>query len=108
MIVLVEVADANDLAKPQEFWDLLASVYATKTQLLDFVDDRRRLHAAEHVVAAWKVQAGKFAGEELEKPPMISEVERKFVRQRWVGPLRSSRDRSSALAPHMSFLPIAS
>lgn len=82
MIVLVEVADATDLTKARELWDLLASVYATNPHLLEFADDRRRPHAAEHVIAAWKAQARRFAGQGLEKPVMISEVERKLMAYR--------------------------
>jgi hypothetical protein len=52
MCVLVEASDTDDMAKAQELWDLLASVYATDTELFELAEDRRRLHAAELIIAA--------------------------------------------------------
>lgn len=54
MFVLVEASRENDILKAHETWNLLANVYATNSSLFQLSEDRRRHHAAELVVAAWK------------------------------------------------------
>lgn len=54
MFVLVEAWRENDVIRAQQTWDLLANVYATNPSLFELSGDRRRHHAAELVVAAWK------------------------------------------------------
>jgi hypothetical protein len=75
MCLLVEASDTNDMFKAQELWDLLASVYATNTELLDLAEDRRRLHAAELIVAAWSAYRIKFANHQLETPGFVTNLE---------------------------------
>jgi len=82
MIVLVEASDTSDVAKAQELWDLLASAYASNADLFNLADDRRRLQAAEHVVAAWKAYPGRFGGQLLREPFFISEVVQRLTTYR--------------------------
>ncbi|KAH3905269.1 hypothetical protein HBH56_218900 [Parastagonospora nodorum] len=82
MVVLVEASDTSNVVKAQELWDLLASVYASNADMFDLADDRRRLQAAEHVVAAWKAYPGRFDGQLLRQPPFILEVAQRLTTHR--------------------------
>jgi hypothetical protein len=82
MIVLVEASDTSDTIKAQELWDLLASVYASNADLYELADDRRKLHAAENVVAAWKAYPGRFGGQVLREPSFIVEIAQRLATYR--------------------------
>jgi hypothetical protein len=82
MIVLVEASDTSDAIKAQELWDLLASVYASNADLFGLADDRRRLQAAENVVAAWKAYPGRSDGQTLREPSFIVEVVQRLAAYR--------------------------
>lgn len=69
MFVLVEASRENDISRAQEMWDLLASVYACNASLYDLEEDRRKLHAAELVIAAWKTWQHKFGVNQTLTPP---------------------------------------
>lgn len=71
MFVLVEASRENDMSKAQDTWDLLASVYACNHTLLELSEDRRKLHAAELVVAAWKTWQNKFGVVGISTPPQF-------------------------------------
>lgn len=75
MFVLVEAARENDVSKAQEMWDLLASVYTCNVSLHDLEEDRRRLHAAELVVAAWKAWQNKFGIGQYTPPQFVVDLE---------------------------------
>jgi hypothetical protein len=51
MCVLVEASDESDIYKAKELWDLLACVYEANANLLELLEDRRKFHAAELIVA---------------------------------------------------------
>jgi hypothetical protein len=55
--------------------DLLASVYATNTELFELAEDRRRLHAAELIIAAWSAYRIKFTNHQLDTPGFVTNVE---------------------------------
>lgn len=83
MFVLVEASREDDMSKAQETWDLLASVYACNTSLFELEDDRRRLHAAELVVAAWKTWQNKFGiGQQLTSPQFVINLEKELTSYR--------------------------
>lgn len=77
MFVLVEALRENDIAKAQETWDLLASVYASNPSLFELPEDRRRHHAAELVVAAWKAWQHKLgpSAHYISPPSFVSQLE---------------------------------
>jgi len=52
MVVLVEASHERDVDKCQHIWSLLSHLYAANTSLLELTENRRRLHAAELIVAA--------------------------------------------------------
>jgi hypothetical protein len=79
MCVLVEASDTNDRLKARELWDLLASVYATSTELFDLGEDRRRFHAAELVIAAWSAYRIKFTNQQLETPGFVANLEQALI-----------------------------
>jgi hypothetical protein len=83
MFVPVEASREIDITKAQETWDLLASVYACNMSLLDLEEDRRKLHAAELVVAAWKTWQNKFAVErQLAPPQFVVDLQRELASHR--------------------------
>jgi hypothetical protein len=72
MCVVIEARDAHDMRTSQESWDILAEVYAAHKDLLDFGDDRRRVYAAQLVIAAWKAHQSRYV------PQVFAEVSRKL------------------------------
>ena len=42
--------------KAQRIWDLLSDLYTYNKDLLDLSEDRRKLHAAELIINAWKAR----------------------------------------------------
>jgi len=79
MFVLIEASDQSDMYKAQELWDLLASVYTANADLLELAEDRRKLHAAELIVAAWSAHRTKYDGHQLEDPTFVVEVRQKLA-----------------------------
>jgi len=74
--VLVEASRQHDVSRAQPVWDLLSSLYSTNMALLQLSEDRRKSHAAELVILAWKThqnQAGPDAL--LSKPQFIGLLE---------------------------------
>jgi hypothetical protein len=77
MCILVEVRDASnasEVEKAQELWNLLGDVYAAHPDLVDFTHDRRKIHAAELVVAAWNTKQGDFGALRLERPRFVEDL----------------------------------
>lgn len=82
MCVLVEARDASNASevdKAQGLWNLLDDVYAAHPDLVDFTHDRRRIHAAELVVAAWNAQQGRPSPQRLEKPQCVNDLSRRLT-----------------------------
>jgi hypothetical protein len=82
MCVLIEARDAGEISQALELWELLAEVYEAHTELLCFANDRRKVHAAELVVAAWKVHQGKFSILVSETPSFLMELSQRLVTER--------------------------
>jgi hypothetical protein len=79
MFVLIEASGQSDVYKARELWDLLASVYAANTDLYELAEDRRKLHAAELIVAAWNAHRSKYGGQRLEHPNFVTELGQKLA-----------------------------
>lgn len=62
------------MTRAQELWKLMLEVYAMHEELLDFSGDRRRIQAAEIVLATWHSHEEKFAGHNHDKPEMLSKL----------------------------------
>ena len=83
MCVLVEASRIDDLPKAQEVWDLLTDIYANNRELHDVIEDRRRYHAAELVIAAWKAWQNKPNPQQLiEDPSFIQGLEKELAKHR--------------------------
>ncbi|KAG9563687.1 hypothetical protein KCU71_g6127, partial [Aureobasidium melanogenum] len=54
--VIVEVAQLKGSPKAQRIWDLLSNLYTHNKNLLELSEDRRKLHAAELIINAWKAR----------------------------------------------------
>jgi hypothetical protein len=78
MFVLVEASEQSDVRKAQELWDLLASVYAANADLFELAEDRRKLHAAELIVAAWHAYRSKHGSLQLEDPTFVTQLGQKL------------------------------
>lgn len=79
MVVLVEASRETDPANCQGIWALLSDLYDTNNSLLELAGDRRRLHAAELIVAAWKACRSKGTmGRSLPKPSFVSKLEERL------------------------------
>jgi hypothetical protein len=74
MCVLIEARDSVDMIQAQELWKLLLDVYGAHVELLDFAEDRRRIQAAEIVLATWNTYKGKFAGQIPSEPEILSKL----------------------------------
>lgn len=76
MVVLVETSQETDTDKCERIWALLSDLYGANRSLLDLAEDRRKLHAGELIVAAWRTCQSKGAvGRSLSKPSFVSELE---------------------------------
>lgn len=76
MCVLVEASQQNDESKTQRMWDLLSELYSTNPTLSRLAEDRRRYHAAELIVAAWKArQSRSNSNQSLPKPDFVTHLE---------------------------------
>lgn len=76
MFVLVELARETNTFKAQETWDLLAKLYSVNCTLSDLPGDRRRHHAAELIVAAWKTSVQKFGHHDSQTPNFVVDLKR--------------------------------
>jgi hypothetical protein len=54
--VIVEVTQLKGSPKAQRIWDLLSDLYTYNKPLLELSEDRRKLHAAELIIHAWKAR----------------------------------------------------
>ncbi|KAH0042576.1 hypothetical protein KCU78_g751, partial [Aureobasidium melanogenum] len=54
--VIVEVTQLKGSPKAQRTWDLLSNLYTHNKNLLELSEDRRKLHAAELIINAWKAR----------------------------------------------------
>lgn len=54
--MIVEVTQLKGSPKAQRIWDLLSDLYTYNKPLLELSEDRRKLHAAELIVNAWKAR----------------------------------------------------
>jgi hypothetical protein len=54
--VIVEVTQLKGSPKAQRIWDLLSDLYTYNKPLLELSEDRRKLHAAELIINAWKAR----------------------------------------------------
>ncbi|KAK9781353.1 hypothetical protein SCARD494_14126 [Seiridium cardinale] len=80
MVVLVEASNETDTDKCQHIWDVLSDLYASNKSFLELTEDRRRLHAAELIVAAWKTcQSRGTLGRTLPRPDFVSNLEKQLV-----------------------------
>lgn len=84
MFVLVEASRETDIFKAQETWELLASVYATNPNLFELSADRRRHHAAELVVAAWKAWQTRLgsSAQSMTPPDFVLQLEAELAAYR--------------------------
>lgn len=83
MCVLVEASRIEDLPRAQEVWDLLTDVYANNKELHEVIEDRRRFHAAELVIAAWKAWQNRPNSPKLiENPSFVEGLEKELARHR--------------------------
>ena len=80
MVVLVEASHETDMEKCQRIWTLLSDLYAANTSLLELAEDRRRLHAAELIAAAWKTcQSNGTIGQSSPKPDFVTSLESRLA-----------------------------
>lgn len=80
MVVLVEMSHDIDGEMPQHIWALLSDLYAANESLLELTDDRRRLHAAELIIKAWKACRSKRTAKNIvSKPDFIGDLENRLV-----------------------------
>ncbi len=80
MCVLVEASHEDDQSKIQETWDLLADLYAANSTLSQLSEDRRRHHAADIVVAAWKARQHKLGSDRIsETPAFVADLEAQLL-----------------------------
>lgn len=83
MCVVVEASHQNDPSKTQCIWDLLSNLYSTNSTLSRLSEDRRRPHAAELVVAAWKArQNTSTSHQHLPQPECLAHLEAKLSEYR--------------------------
>ena len=80
MVVLVEASQQTDVDKCQRIWGVLTELYVVNSSLSDVGEDRRRLHAAELIVAAWKTCQSRGT---VDPPPakleLVANLERKLA-----------------------------
>jgi hypothetical protein len=82
MFVLVEAYEETDLQKGPELWELLSDVYASHTDLLELADDRRKLHAADLVIAAWNAHLSKTPDDDSDTPTFVVTLSSKLAEYR--------------------------
>ena len=75
MCVLVEMSQRHVSSKAQRIWDLLSGLYTSNASLSELLEDRRRLHAARLVVAAWKARQNKSDTDRTLPPDFIANLE---------------------------------
>ena len=54
--MIVEVTQLKASPKAQRIWDLLSDLYTYNKNLHELSEDRRKFHAAELIVKAWKAR----------------------------------------------------
>ena len=80
MVVLVEASQENDVDKCERIWALLSDLYAANTSLFELTQNRRRLHAAELIVAAWRTcQSKGTVGHSSAKPEFVSRLKSRLA-----------------------------
>lgn len=73
--ILVDLPQLADVGRVEAAWALLTDLYGAAAFLKDFAIDKRRLRAAELVLAAWKACACKSAAAGMQQPALITELE---------------------------------
>lgn len=71
--MIVEVTQLKGSPKAQRIWDLLSDLYTYNKNLLALSEDRRKLHAAELIIKAWK--ARQMADPSAPTPSCVSVLE---------------------------------
>lgn len=71
--MIVEVTRLKGSPKAQRIWDLLSDLYTYNKHLIELSEDRRKLHAAELIINAWK--AHQVANPSAPTPLCISILE---------------------------------
>lgn len=70
------MSQGNDISKRQRFWDLLSDLYTANASLSELLEDRRKLHAARLVVAAWKARPNKSETDRsVPSPDLVANLE---------------------------------
>ena len=83
MCLLVEAAHQAEGPKMKEIWNLLAELYDSNKFLSELDEDRRRVHAAELVAAAWKARQNNIAPNVCPpKPAFVVHLETQLAEHR--------------------------
>ena len=83
MCLLVEAAHQAEGSKMQQIWTLLADLYESNEFLSELSEDRRRVHAAELVAAAWKARQNNIAPNVCPpKPAFVVHLETQLAEHR--------------------------
>ncbi|XWX01782.1 hypothetical protein V2A60_009811 [Cordyceps javanica] len=73
--LLVDLPRLTDVSRIKASWMLLSELYGAASFLKDFSLDKRRLRAAELVLAAWKACASNVVVDGIQRPGFITELE---------------------------------
>lgn len=71
--MIVEITQLKGSPKAQRIWELLSDLYTYNKNLLELSEDRRKLHAAELIIKAWK--ARQMANPSAPTPSCVSMLE---------------------------------
>lgn len=83
MCLLVEAAHQAEGPKMQQIWTLLSELYESNKFLAELSEDRRRVHAAELVAAAWKNRQNNIAPNACPpKPAFVVHLEAQLAEYR--------------------------
>jgi hypothetical protein len=73
--MLVDMPHLTDCSKIKAAWALLEDLYAAASFLKDFSEDKKRLRAAELLIAAWDACINKPGLENMTRPDFVAELE---------------------------------
>ncbi|KAI5196002.1 hypothetical protein E4T39_07980 [Aureobasidium subglaciale] len=98
--VIVEVMQLKGAPEAQRIWDVISDLYTYNKNLLELSEDRRKHHAAELIINAWKAryQADPFA----QKPSCVSVLESLLTESREEATQVQSGDVELPLEPVMT------
>ena len=71
------MSQQKDTSKAQRIWDLLSELYTNNLNLSQLSEDKRKFHAAELVVAAWRARQNQSSFSL--KPAFVNELERRLT-----------------------------